>query len=385
MISLSELRAKALRRYPDVLRAQVAGEGIFPLLIPTNKSLDRTQGIDHIYAQLKELVEHSRNKTGRGYLLTFKPKPNPKTKQSEISRITFETLTDYLDFTSKTEEFNLFARNSERTATRLPELLPLLRETPKLLLEQAADWPDLLTVCDYFKQHPRPNQYVRNLPLALPTKFIERHQAALRVLLDRLIPAYVLTGEENFFRRFHLHLEEPSLKIRFLDPALRLHPAVSQCSVWVSEFQQLHLAGSRVYIIENLTTFLSFPPVENSLAIWGGGFAVGLLAGAEWLQQKQLFYWGDMDVHGFQILAKIRTYYPAIRSLLMDADTFARFSDGGRGEGFTAQALDTLTPDEQVLYRVLLHSNERLEQEKLPLSYVMKVVQQTATKRFSGS
>lgn len=373
MISLSELRAKALRRYPDVLRAQLAGEVIFPLPIPANKALDRTQGINHILAQQEELIAHSHTKTGRGYLLSFKP--NAKTRQGEISRVTFETQADYLEFTGKTDEFDRFITNTNLTATALPELLPLLREMPKLLLEQAADWPGLLTACQYFQRHPQPNQYVRNLPLALPTKFIERHQGVLRVLLDRLIPAYVRVGEENFFRRFHLHLEEPSIKIRFLDSALRLHPAVSQCSVWVSEFQELRLAGRCVYIIENLTTFLSFPLVENSLAIWGGGFAVSLLAGAEWLHQKQLFYWGDIDVHGFRILAQIRTHFPAVESLLMDRTTFSRYHQGERGDKFLEHKVFNLTEEEAALYQLLLQTNARLEQEKITIQDVAVAIQ----------
>ncbi|WP_375418692.1 Wadjet anti-phage system protein JetD domain-containing protein [uncultured Hymenobacter sp.] len=372
MISLAELQAKARRRYPDVLRAQLAGAVVFPLPIRANKSLDRNQGMDHILAQQAELIAYSCNKTGRGYLLSFKP--NAKTRQSEISRIAFEAQADYLEFIGKTEEFAQFAGHANRTAAVLPELLPLLRELPRLLLEHASVWPDLLTVCVHFKQHPQPNQYVRNLPLALPTKFIERHQGVLRVLLDRLIPAHVRAGEENFFRRFHLHLEEPSIKIRFLDLALRLHPAVSQCSVWVSEFEQLQPAGSRVYIIENLTTFLSFPLVEDSLAIWGGGFAVSLLAGAEWLHQKQLFYWGDIDVHGFQILNQIRTHFPATQSLLMDHATFSAYHQGEQGGSFTAHELSDLTDEELALYQSILQTNARLEQEKLPAQHVAAAI-----------
>ena len=368
MITLPQLRAKALNRYPGVLRAHLAGEALFPLALPANKTLDRSQGADHIHAQLAALIHHSKNKTGHGYWLDFKP--NPKTRQSEISRISFETLADYLDFLGKAAEFAAFETNAARTAADFPELLPLLLETPKLLLDNAADWPELLTVCAYFQQNPQPNAYVRNLLPALPTKFIERHQAALRPLLDFLIPTHVRADETDFFRRFHLLLEEPGIKIRFLDDALRLHPAVSQLSVWASEFRQLNLACRRVFIIENLTTFLSFPALENSLAIWGGGFAVSLLAGADWLAEKQLFYWGDIDVHGFQILAQLRAHYPAAQSLLMDAATLAAHHRGERGGAFKPAELPLLTPTEQALYQELLRTNYRLEQEKLPAQYV---------------
>lgn len=375
MISLPELQAKARRQYDKVLRAHLTGETCFPLTIPASKTLDRSQGNEHILAQQVTLLQHSKNRTGSGYTLTLKP--NRQTGQSEISRIAFDTQADYLVFLDRAAEFATFQANVAHTTATLPALLPLLCHSPRLLLDHAADWLNLLTVGAYFQQHPQPNQHVRNLPLTLPTKFIERHQAALRPILNQLIPQYVRSEETDFFRRFHLLLEEPGIKIRFLDPALRLHPAVSQCSVWASEFQELRLPAQRVYVIENLTTFLAFPPVPDSLAIWGGGFAVSLLAGADWLRSKQLFYWGDLDIHGFQILAQFRTCFPNAQSLLMDKATFVMHQYGGRGGTFPALCLPSLTAAEQALYQVLMQTNARLEQEKLPPTYVAQAVNRT--------
>ena len=368
MISLPELRAKALRQLGSVLRAHLAGENLFPLPVRASKALDRSQGHAHIYAQQAELVAHSKQRTGYGYSLTLKL--NPKTRQSEITRIEFETRADYLTFTDMAAAFAAFEANVAVTTATVPALLSL-PALPRLLLDNAADWPALLTVCAYFQQHPQPNEYVRNLPLGLPTKFVEQHQAALRPLLNFLIAEHIRPEEDDFFRRFHLLLEEPAIKVRFLDERLRLHPALSQLSVWASEFRQLQLAGRCVFIIENLTSFLSFPLRENSLAIWGGGFAVRLLASTTWLAEKELFYWGDIDVHGFQILAQLRTHYPAVQSLLMDAATFRRYYGDGRGASFVAQVLVDLTTDEQALYQELLRTNARLEQERLPLWVVM--------------
>jgi len=367
MISLPELRAKALRQLEAIVQAHLAGENLFPLPIRASKALDRSRGHEHIHAQQKELVAHSKQRIGHGYSLTLKL--NAKTRQSEISRIEFETLADYLAFVDKADEFARFVANATLTAATVPNLLPL-PTLPRLLLDYAAEWADLLVVCQYFQQHPQPKQYVRSLPLALPTKFIERHQSALRPLLNWLIPEHIRGEETDFFRRFYLLLEEPSIKIRFLDAALRLHSAVSQLSIWVSEFQQLSLAVRRVYIIENLTSFLAFPAVPDAVAIWGGGFAVSLLAGADWLAEKQLFYWGDIDAHGFQILAQLRAHYPAAQSVLMDAATLAAHHRGERGGEFQPAELPLLTIAEQALYQGLLCTNHRLEQEKLPLAYV---------------
>ena len=366
MITLPELRAKALHRYRSVLRAHLTGEELFPLVLPVNKTLDRRQGADHIHAQQAELLRNSKNKIGYGYWLEFKL--NAKTRQSEISRIAFNTLPDFLGFIDKQTEYKSFVANAADTVAKLPELLPLLLETPKFLLDHAADWPNLLVVCEYFKKNPKPNLHVRSLPLDLPTKFVEQHKTALRPLLEWLIPDHVRTEETDFFRRFCLLLEEPNIKLRFLDAAQRLHPAVSQMSVLASEFRQLNLAVRQVYIIENLTPFLTFPPIKNAVAIWGGGFAVSLLAGADWISETQLFYWGDIDVHGFQILAALRKHFPSVQSLLMDMSTFDHHYRSGQGGEFQAANLALLQAAEQQLYQKLLTTNARLEQEHLPVA-----------------
>lgn len=377
MITLPELRRKAARQYHALLEAYFMEQELFPLSVRVSRALDRSQGPEHIYAQQAELLLQSKARTSRGYSLDLKL--NSKTRQSEISRIYFETAADLLYFIDKTAEYADFRRDVDLIRTKVPQLAEYVARRPMLVVEQAGRWPELLQVCSYFQQCPQPRQYVRNLPLALSTKFIERSQSVLRRLLDFLIPDFVQEGEEDFFRRFHLYVEEPSVKMRFLDATLRLHPTVSQLNLWVSEFRQLDLLVQRVYIIENLTSFLSFPTVPGGLALWGGGFAVSLLAGADWLRDKQLFYWGDIDVHGFQILAQARAHYPALQSILMDEQTFYCFYQDKTGADSQIMALPALTFEENRLYQQLLRDNSRLEQEKLPAEYVATAVAATLT------
>jgi len=71
MITLVELKAKARRKYEQVLQAYLLGKDLFPLTMPSDKTLNREAGIDAIFEQQRELLEHSKNKTGRGYWLTI--------------------------------------------------------------------------------------------------------------------------------------------------------------------------------------------------------------------------------------------------------------------------------------------------------------------------
>lgn len=373
MITLADLHRKALRRYETVLRAYLTGEDPFPIVIPTNKSLDRQRGADAIFDQQRELLLHSKNKTGEGYTLDLKL--NPKTGQGEIRRISFETRANFLYFIQKEADYEAFVQDVERIRTTSPALLSLLERMPRLVTEQAGKWPDLLKVAAYFLQNPKPQQYVRSLPIALPTKFIESNRPILRTLLDHLIPEHLNADETDFYKRFHLYVEESMIKIRFLDAPLRVHPTLSHISVWLSEFRGLHLGGSRVFIIENLTTFLTFPNLPDSIAIWGNGFAVTLLGGTDWLQPKQLYYWGDLDAHGFLILDQCRRQFPHTQSLLMDRATFdAHKHLAGKGETTSLVELPYLTAEEQALFHLLNQNGWRVEQERLGEEWVINTL-----------
>jgi hypothetical protein len=360
MITLNELKNKANRQYNKVLKSYFSEEDLFPMLIPSSKKLEKNQDI---FEQQRDLLINSKNKLGFGYWITFKEKS--KTNDSEINKIAFETKEDLLQFIDKVSDYQRFINATELILGEIPFLGKLLEKTPKIVNEYKDDWVDLLKVCHYFLENPQPNLYVRSLPINISTKFIETHQGILKTLLDFLIPEYVNVEESDFFKRFHLQIEEPNIKIRFLDYSLRLHPSLSYLSVWQSEIKFLDIKCEKIYIIENLTTFLSFPSENQSIAIWGSGFAVSLLAEIDWFQNKKLYYWGDIDIHGFQILDQIRRYYPTIESLLMDENTFKKYHRGEIGGRYNFVPLNNLTHSEQALYEVVLKYNWRLEQEKI--------------------
>jgi hypothetical protein len=48
------------------------------------------------------------------------------------------------------------------------------------------------------------------------------------------------------------------------------------------------------------------------------GYGFDNLAAALWLQQKDIYYWGDIDTHGFAILNQLRGFFPHAVSFLMD-------------------------------------------------------------------
>jgi len=104
-----------------------------------------------------------------------------------------------------------------------------------------------------------------------------------------------------------------------------------------------------------------------------GGFNVSYLRNAEWLGGRNIFYWGDIDEHGLQILQQLRGYYPNTKSVMMNLQTFHLFNEYAvDGQRIKTANLTLLTQDEALLFQHLksLDQKNRLEQEKIPQKYV---------------
>ena len=98
-------------------------------------------------------------------------------------------------------------------------------------------------------------------------------------------------------------------------------------------FAALDTGVSRVFITENEINFLAFPRTKDAMAIFGAGYGFESLGQAHWLARCRLFYWGDIDTHGFAILDELRGHFDQVESFLMDRDTFLAFESlWGDGE-----------------------------------------------------
>jgi len=124
------------------------------------------------------------------------------------------------------------------------------------------------------------------------------------------------------------------------------------------------------FITENEINFLAFPSVRGSLVIFGAGYGFEMLSRAKWLSGCHIYYWGDIDTHGFAILDQLRSVFSNVRSFLMDRNTLMAFSSfWGKEEKQITRDLPRLNPDELALYNDLrdnrIRQNLRLEQEMI--------------------
>jgi hypothetical protein len=234
----------------------------------------------------------------------------------------------------------------------------------------AAEIEGLVEVAAFLKEHPRPGCFVRELPLSVDTKFIERNQKVLRQWLDALLPAHsIRADEEHFERRFGLRYAEPQLLVRFLDSTVQaeLGFPCDVLSLPLQTLSELPIQESRIIIVENKVNLLTLPPLSRSIGLGGLGHAISLLRYAGFMARMPVIYWGDMDVEGFEILSGLRSFCPHAKSIWMDRSAVDRWRNlKVAGTGRKPATPPYLTEDEKGAFEVCRDENLRIEQERLP-------------------
>lgn len=371
MITASEIRNKAERKYYKVLQSSLNGGDCFPLVIRSNKSLSKDFVL--MNKEIAEVFSASKDRKGFGYSVISEP---VKTRQHGIQNIpksiTFEGLSDYLKFLDKEKEYRLMMKNYDIIKAELPQLNPWLIQNPKSIISNDDKWPDLLKVCQWFIHCFVPDKYyIRELPISVHTKFIEENRTILRLLLDELVPDIVVHSENLFEKRYRLKYDQPLVRFRSLDQYCWEITNYDDLTVSIDQFARNPINCKRVFIVENKMNFLTFPQTPLSIAIWGKGFAIESLKAIEWLHEKEIYYWSDLDVQGFQMLSQLRSYFKQAQSFLMEISIVEKYKDFiVPGTPTNSELLSHLSVQEFEVYEFLSRNNYRLEQERIHQSLV---------------
>lgn len=363
-------------------------EPIFPITIHfrTPGGREILEKFETVRRWIETLQRHSRQNNTKGYQIIWETVRHRTLGEQQLPRqIIFATAEDWLFFIHKEGEYRLFMEIVAHTKVQLPELLDYLKVYPLKSLAQADHWSKLIKVCQWFKSNLSPAKYIRELEIAgVDTKFIEAKKGILMDLLPMVLPVnhhrVDITSmlQHGFERKFGLKYDPPLVRFRLLD--MDLIKSGNRCgfsdlSVPVSELAQADLDVDTVFITENKINGLSFPPVKRAMVIFGLGYGVEILPNVSWLSTKGIFYWGDIDTHGFAILSQLRGYFPQVTSMLMDRKTLLDHKHLWGAEDpskrYTSD-LSNLTSEEQALFGDLkenqLGLNIRLEQERVGFS-----------------
>jgi len=354
----------------DIFRAYIKNEDIFPRSFKLNRVTQKD--FQNSYSQIQKDIERLK----RLHLSVEYRDYNFKTlgTQRLPSSILIQSLDEFLKIIGKRREYQEFRINFDFVTQQYPLLTNLFLQKPFLVLDYRDIWGKLLRVVSFLLENPNPNIYIREISIEqIDTKFIENHKKIIDILISTLkeISPLNTLSSYSFEKRYSLKYPQPIVRFR-LD---RSYFGFEDISLTIDEFRKIDIDFERVFIIENKTTFLSFPIVKDSIIIFGEGYGVSKLDDIDWLKEIDILYWGDIDIDGFAILSQVRRYYPQTKSLLMDIDTFKRYKDFAvtYKQNKIAPKLDNLTIEEQGLYEnLLLENGIRLEQEQIPFNDILK-------------
>jgi hypothetical protein len=396
MITVEEIRRKALNKYHQFLirdlekiifnGAQCSltenkDEPFFPLIIRSDKG-NVNDDFSSRSKELAELIAHSKNSLGKGYTIEVK-KTNSRLNagQTGIEKIFFETEDDYLTFIMKKSEavrirnvLVVFIEQSDMTKESLYDWAAASLDDLKKEYENEF-WQNIILCVKWFKNNPHSNLYIREIPLPVHTKFIESSRRIIHSLLssERLV---------SFENQHGLRSKPVLVHFRALSKRTPLcigKKEVSEVVLPLDDFADLPgtplLDGiEKIFIVENEIVYLTFPEAEHALCIWGSGYEVAKLASCVFLSDYALYYFGDIDEHGFDMLSLYRSYFPKTRSFCMDEQTLSAF-DGCRVFGKTLpsdKVPEHLTDDERAVFMRLRAAPQRnrLEQERISNQYL---------------
>ncbi len=386
---------------PDELKAQVRklwdrgmlltglvdGEPVFPrrltLTAPTSRDLSER------FSEVRDWIACLSAAAG-SYRLEWRQVNHRVLGPNRLpSAVWVDSLDDALGLIGKRRVADAFVALLAQTRERQPELVPWLANRPLVALPLREDWSTLLSVVAWVRAHPRAGVYLRQMELpGVHTKWIERHRGVLAELLDLVLPSDAIdashTGTGGFCRRYGFLDKPQRVRFRLLDPAIRLLDVDADQDITLTKaaFAGLDLPSvARVFITENEINFLAFPPVPGAMAIFGAGYGFDNLATAAWLRQEAIYYWGDIDTHGFAILNQLRAGFPRVESLLMDRQTLLDHRPlwGVETKPETA-VLARLTAGESALYEQLRQNHwgdrVRLEQERIGFDHLRTALRQ---------
>ena len=391
--TISDLRAQVQKLWDRgaLLAACTQGEAaaLFPyrLRLAGPASTELSDRFDEVRAWMADLRQSNTKGGGPPLRIVLREVRHRVLGTNSIpEEIWIDTLDGALALIGKQKEARRFIGLLELTRKRLPQALPWLQKRPLDALALAAVWPRLLDVVLWVNTHPRPGIYLRQVDLpGVDSKFIEGQRGVLSELLDWVLPAEAIdpgaTGASQFCRRYGFQDKPLRIRFRMLDAGLALlHTGTDQdISVTQATFEQLDLPISRVFFTENEVNFLAFPPVPNSMVVFGAGYGFDVLAGTRWLHRCRIHYWGDIDTHGFAILDQLRAHLPHAESLLMDRPTLmAHTAQWGEEPQALVRDLPRLDAQEAALFDALrdnrLRPRLRLEQERIGFGWLQQAL-----------
>lgn len=344
------------------------------------------------YKNISDLLSNSKDSIGYGYSIAFE---NVNTRlygeQQRIKSVFVDNPIDFVKLIDKENEYNNFLDAllvlKDYYLNHNYPLISLnnwISSNLDFVTEKKEEnfYPSLLLALTWLNENRFSNLYIREIPIEVHTKFIEENKKTLLSLfvnINALDEKYY--KDKDFEEIMGLKKKPLLIRFRMLSNLWKRDEMALCLSNFINLKDELDIQNiNRIFIIENEIVYLTFPLDKNSLVVFGSGFQVKTLEKASWLKEKKVFYFGDLDEHGFEMLALSRSIFPGIESFLMDEETYKKFSNYAVDGKEASSIYDNyLTKEELKLLRKLRQNKakSRLEQERIPLSYIKQKLVET--------
>lgn len=204
-MQLADLRCQAQKLWDNgmLLRALILDHDPFPKRFPLKSPTSR------------ELVE--RFDEARQWIAAIQKQDDFRIETRELNHRVIGTnaipryawidsLEQAFRITGKNRQAGQFQRIVGLCQQRNPALLEWIQEFPLKALQLESAWPELLDIIDWFRSHPLPDVYLRQIDIpGVHSKFIEQHRGTLINLLDLSLPVESIckagTGVGQFAQR----------------------------------------------------------------------------------------------------------------------------------------------------------------------------------------
>jgi hypothetical protein len=368
------------RRFEKQHQNWLRGEGAWPLLVSLGTPTERD--VLNGATGIREWVSAWTDWKGVGEIAWEDRRLSRMGKQQIPESIAFASAERVADALGQRNKWDRAVERYAQMTSRWPMLAKdteLSRNFDVLANYSDEDYARLLSLLKWLERNPDSGLYLRQLPLeSIDTRWVERRKWLVTNLMREILS---LSPDTDFFGACGLKKPPARLRLRLLCPELRVRfGGLEDIEAPFEEIAQMALAPTRVLVVENLETGLAMPSLPGVVCFMKLGNAATLLGAIPWVAAAKLYYWGDIDTHGFAILSRVRQHLPSIESLLMDETTLDVHRELCIDEPIPTLLADMahLTEAEKKLYLKLCARHQgkylRLEQERIYWLYAMRAL-----------
>lgn len=280
-----------------------------------------------------------------------------------------ETVFRYL---GKTSYMNCFLEAYHLIVDDFPELKLwcISRRDDLILNKEFAQ--KVLNLAHYFKNGAEKNCYITQWKIeGIDTKFHQKNFDTFRKIANAVLNIN-LKNKDEFYEYFSLRDRYSEINTGIVGNDLYFN-GCHRFSITVWELAKWDKKPDKVIIFENKDVgsyVLDEVTSDVSCVIfYGTGASISGLKNVDWLQNCQLYYYGDLDKDGFAILSELRGKFPSLRSFLMEEYTPDITDRKGN-----PRSIANLTEKELECYNQIISKNTRFEQEHIDKEKLIQTV-----------